>query len=101
MEIRKSKKSPAERRCSELVWNQIWFAAALQNDAATEARMPAIAGAANDRSWGNYNRRSRGNDNGRARDNDHRTIRTASPELVAMKARPTAALSSGAIDGDE
>jgi hypothetical protein len=63
--------------------------------------MPAVAGAANDRSWGNYNRRTRGNDNGRARDNDDRTIRTASSELVAMKARPTAALSSGAIDGDK
>jgi hypothetical protein len=35
------KKSPAERRCSKIVWNQIWFAAASQNDAATEARTPA------------------------------------------------------------
>jgi hypothetical protein len=83
------------------VWNQIWFAAASQNDAATEARMPAIAGAANDWSWGNHNRSSRGNDNRRARDDDDRTIRTASSELVAMKGRPTAALSSGSIDGDE
>jgi hypothetical protein len=94
------KKEP-RRKAVLRVWNQIWFAAALQNDAATEARMPEIAGTANDRSWGNYNRRSRGNDNGRAGDNDNRTIRTASSELVAMKARPTAALSSGAIDGDE
>jgi hypothetical protein len=72
-----------------------------QNDAAAEARMPAIAGAANDRSWGNYNRRSRGNDNGRTRNNDDRTVWAASSEFVAVKARPTAALSSGAIDGDE
>ena len=63
--------------------------------------MPAIAGAANDRSWGNHDRRSRGNDNWRARHNDDRTIRTAPSELVAMKARPTATLSSGAIDGNE
>jgi hypothetical protein len=84
-----------------LCGTRIWVAAASQNDTATEARMPSIAGAANDRSWGNYNRRSRGNDNGRARDNDDRTIRTASSKLVAMKARPTAALSSGAIDGGE
>jgi hypothetical protein len=71
--------------------------------------MPAVAGAANDWSWGNHNRcnrsnhnrSSRGNYNRRARDDDDWTIRTASSELVAMKARPTAALSSGAIDGDE
>jgi len=63
--------------------------------------MPAVAGAANDRSWGNHDRRSRGNNNRRARGNDDRTIRTAPSELVAMKARPTAALGSGAIDGDE
>jgi hypothetical protein len=55
--------------------------------------MPAIAGAANDRSWGNHDRRSRGNDD--------RTIWTAPSELVAMKARPAAALGSSAIDGDE
>jgi hypothetical protein len=63
--------------------------------------MPAVAGAANDRSWGNHNRRSRGNDNWRGRGNDDRTIRTAPSELIAMKARPAAALGSGAIDGDE
>jgi hypothetical protein len=63
--------------------------------------MPAIAGAANDRSWSNHDRRSRGNANWCARRNDDRTIRTASSELVAMKARPAAALSSGATDGDE
>jgi hypothetical protein len=63
--------------------------------------MPAVADAANDRSWGNHDRRSRGNHNRRARDNDDRTIRTAPSELVAMKARPTAALGSRAIDGDE
>jgi hypothetical protein len=63
--------------------------------------MPAVAGAANDRSRRNHDRRSRGNDNWRARGNDDRTIRTAPSELVAMKARPTAALGSGAIDGDE
>jgi hypothetical protein len=71
--------------------------------------MPAVAGAANDRNWGNHDRRSRGNDNWRrrgdnnwrARGNDDRTIRTAPSKLVAMKARPTAALGSGAIDGDE
>ena len=63
--------------------------------------MPAVAGAANDRSWGNDNWRSRRNDNWRARDNDDRTIRTAPSELVAMKARPTATLSSGAIDGNK
>jgi hypothetical protein len=74
---------------------------ASQNDAATEARMPAITGAANDRSWGNHDRCSRGNDNWRARDNDDRTIRTAPSELVAMKARPTAALGSSAVDRDE
>jgi len=85
--------STAERRCSEFVRNQTWFADASQNDAATEARMPAIPGAANDRSRGNNNRRARGNDD--------RTIRAASSELVAMKARPTAALGSGAINGDE
>jgi hypothetical protein len=63
--------------------------------------MPAVAGAANDRSWDNHDRRSRRNDNWRARGNDDRTIRTAPSELVAMEARPTAALGSGAIDGDE
>ena len=63
--------------------------------------MPAVASAANDRSWGNHDRRSRGNNNRRARGNDDRTIRTAPSELVAMKARPTAALGSGAIDGGE
>jgi hypothetical protein len=63
--------------------------------------MPAVAGAANDRSWGNHDRRSRGNNNWRARDNDDGTIRTAPSELVAMKPRPTAARGSGAIDGDE
>jgi hypothetical protein len=89
--------------------NQNWIADASENDAATEARMPAIAGAANDRSWANHDRCrggnegwcSRGNDNWRARDNDDRTIRTAPSELVAMEARPTAALSGRAIDGDE
>jgi hypothetical protein len=74
---------------------------ASQNHASTEARMPAVAGAANDRSWGNDNWRSRRNDNWRARDDDDRTIRTTPSELVAMKARPTAALGSGAIDGNE
>jgi hypothetical protein len=59
--------------------------------------MPAVAGAANDRSWGNH---SRGNDNGRARNNDDGTVRAASSEFVAMKARPTAALSGGTIDGE-
>jgi hypothetical protein len=78
----------------------MWFNAASQNDAATEAWMPAIAGAANDRSWGNHDRRRRGNNNWRARGNDDRTIRTAPSELVAMKARPTAALSTGTIDGE-
>jgi hypothetical protein len=63
--------------------------------------MPAVASATNDRSWGNHDRRSRGNDNRRSRGNHDRTIRTAPPELVAMKARPTATLGSGAIDGDE
>jgi hypothetical protein len=71
--------------------------------------MPAVADTANDRSWGNHDRRSRGNDNWcsrgndnwRARGNDDRTIRTAPSELVAMKARPTAALGSGTVDGDE
>jgi hypothetical protein len=67
--------------------------------------MPAVAGAANDRSnhdrRGNDNWRSRGNDNWRAWGNDDRPIRTAPSELVAMKARPTAARRSGAIDGDE
>jgi hypothetical protein len=63
--------------------------------------MPAVAGAANDRSWGNHNRSSRGNDNGRARNNHDRTVRAASSEFVAMKARPTATLGGGAIDGDE
>jgi hypothetical protein len=63
--------------------------------------MPAVAGAANDRSWGNHNRRGRGNDNWGGRGNDDRTIRTAPSELIAMKARPTAALGSGAIDGHE
>jgi hypothetical protein len=80
---------------------EICFADASQNDAATEARMPAIAGAANDRSWGNHDRRSRGNDDWRARGNDDGTIRTAPSELVAMKARPTAALGCSTIDGDE
>jgi hypothetical protein len=60
--------------------------------------MPAVAGSANDRSWGNHDRRSWGNDNWRARGNDDRTIRAAPSELVAMKARPTATLRSGAID---
>jgi hypothetical protein len=63
--------------------------------------MPAVAGATNDRSWGNDNRRSRGNDNRRTRDYDDRTIRTAPSELVAMEARPTAALGSGAVDSEE
>jgi hypothetical protein len=63
--------------------------------------MPAIAGAANDRSWDNHDRCSRGNDNWRARGHDDRTIRTAPSELVAMKARPAAALGSSSIDGDE
>ena len=63
--------------------------------------MPAVAGAANDRSWRNYDWRSRGNNNRRARDNDDGIIRTAPSELVAMKARPTTALGSGTIDGDE
>ena len=63
--------------------------------------MPAVAGAANDRSRGNHDRRTRGNNNWRARDNDDRTIRTAPSELVAMKARPAAALGSGTVDGDE
>ena len=63
--------------------------------------MPAVAGAANDRSWGNHDRRGRGNDNWRTWDNDDRTIRTAPSELVAMKARPAAALGSSSIDGDE
>jgi hypothetical protein len=63
--------------------------------------MPTVAGAANDRSWGNHDRRSRGNDNWRARGNDDRTIRTAPSELVAMKARPASLRRSGAIDGDK
>jgi hypothetical protein len=63
--------------------------------------MPAVAGAANDRSWGNHDWRSRRNDDWCARGNDDRTIRTAPSELVAMKARPTAARGGGAIDGDE
>jgi hypothetical protein len=60
--------------------------------------MPAVAGAANDRSWGNHDRRGWGNDNWRARGNDDRTIRTAPSELVAMEARPAALRGSGAID---
>jgi hypothetical protein len=71
--------------------------------------MPAVAGATNDWSWGNHDRRSRGDDNWRSRannnwctrGNDNTTVRTAPSELVAMKARPTAALSTGAIDGEE
>jgi hypothetical protein len=74
---------------------------ASQNDTATEARMPAVAGAADDGSWGNHNRRSRSNDNGRARDNDDRTIRAASSVLVAMKARPAALRGSGAVNADK
>jgi hypothetical protein len=97
---------PAERQCSIL---PDLARHASQNHASTEARMPAVAGAANDRSWGNddrrsrsnYNWRSRGNDNRCARGNDDRTIRTAPSELVAMKTRPTAALGTGAIDGNE
>jgi hypothetical protein len=61
--------------------------------------MPAVASAANDRSWSNHDRRR--NNNRRARGNDDWTIRTAPSELVAMKARPTAALGSSPIDGDE
>jgi hypothetical protein len=76
-------------------------AAGSENNAATEARMPAVAGAANDWSWGNHNRRRRGNDNWRTRDNDDRTIRAASSELVAMKARPAALRGSGAVNGDK
>ncbi len=105
---------PAERQCSIL---PDLARHASQNHASTEARMPAVAGAANDRSWGNDDRRSRsnynwrsrgndnwrsrGNDNRRGRGNDDRTIRTAPSELVAMKTRPTAALGTGAIDGNE
>jgi hypothetical protein len=63
--------------------------------------MPAIAGAANDRSWSNDNWRNRGNDSWPTWGNDDRTIRTAPSELVAMKAGPTAARGSGAINGDE
>jgi len=63
--------------------------------------MPPVSGAANDRSWGNHDRRSRRNNNRPAWDNHDRTIRTAPSKLVAMKARPAAALGSGAINGDE
>ena len=63
--------------------------------------MPAVAGAANDRSWGNHNRRGRGNDNRRARGDDDRTVRTTPSELVAMKAGPATLRGNGAIDGDK
>jgi hypothetical protein len=55
--------------------------------------MPAVASAANDRSWGN--------NNWRTRRNDDRTIRAASSELVAMKAGPAALRGSGAVNGDK
>jgi len=72
-----------------------------KNNAATEARVPPVANAANHRSWGNHNRGSRGNDNRRAWDNDNGAIRTAPTELVAMKARPAAASGEGTIKCDE
>ena len=72
-----------------------------ENNAATEARVPAQASTAYHRSWCNHNRRGRGNDNRYAGGNDDCAIRTAPSEFVAMKARPAAALGEGTINGDE
>ena len=87
----------------------------LKNDAASEARVPAVTNAANHRGWydnsrcydnrrrGCYDNRRRGCYDNRCRgcDYDRTSIRATSSVRTRMKARTTSARSAGTVNIDE
>jgi hypothetical protein len=90
----------------------------LKNDAASEARVPAVTNAANHRGWYYNNRCSRCYNNRcsrcynnrcsrcydnrrRGRDYDWTSIRATSSVRTRMKARTTSARSAGTVNIDE
>ena len=79
----------------------------LKNDAASEARVPAVTNAANHRGWYDnsrcYDNRRRGCYDNRCRgcDYDRTSIRATSSVRTRMKARTTSARSAGTVNIDE
>ena len=79
----------------------------LKNDAASEARVPAVTNAANHRGWYDnsrcYDNRHRGCYDSRCRgcDYDRTSIRATSSVRTRMKARTTSARSAGTVNIDE
>ena len=79
----------------------------LKNDAASEARVPAVTNAANHRGWYDnsrcYDNRRRGCYDNRCRgcDYDRTSIRATSSVRTRMKARTTSARSVGTVNIDE